>query len=164
MIQYLVFVVALGLLSPLRLSDARDSFVAPSVPCCDKKDRVCCDGSCFEPGTVFVKACESNSCGCPDEDEQAKCCSQKDRVCCDGRCFPPGTFFFAPCESTSCGCPDEMLEEDCCPPDHYCCYSQCDHISIVHVWCGPPDAPTCCEVLEGGGGVPTLPEGLASDI
>lgn len=87
-------------------------------------------------------------------DKTTDCCDDKDRVCCDGSCFPPGTAFFAPCESNSCGCPDEdPVDEydDCCPPDHYCCFSKCSHNSILHVWCGPPDAPTCCEVQKGGG-------------
>eukprot|EP00892_Ulva_mutabilis_P002309 jgi/Ulvmu1/12079/UM084_0001.1 len=84
--------------------------------------------------------------GWPDD---VPCCDKKDRVCCDGRCHPPGTVFVRACESESCGCPDEEVQGNCCPPDHYCCNGGCTHNSVDHVWCGPPDAPTCCEGPQG---------------
>ena len=131
--------------------------------CCamppEDRRRNCCDGYCrLSSAAIGIGGCENNLCGCPDDEptDQEKCCAQhvKERVCCEGVCFLPGSEPPAGCEDRLCGCPAE--EDGCCPPDYNCCNSKCSHNSIVNVWCGPPDAPTCCEVLDEHGEVPTV--------
>ena len=149
----------------------------PPSPCCAEPQRVCCDGSCFSPNTVFLVPCDSNLCGCPDEENLPppapsppepptpprapdECCTDEAPICCITACITEEQLRTTRCSPTPNCCdepppaPPPPPPSPCCAePQRVCCDGSC--FSPNTVFLVPCDSNLCgCPDEENSGVLP----------